>query len=385
MSAYGLAADEWWLLPLMTVAVLADSFRFLPLARLERRLQYERIGVVEIAQALIFNTVLLSLAWSGWRTACFPIAVAARSVSGMLLARALAQPLDGWRWSWPIAREHLALALPFRGVYILTVLRTAIVPTFVGLLIGRAAVGHLEWAAMAAGFPLTGLIFLQRLYVGSFARMQHHREELGAFASHFVMAAHALVAPLAVLTLVLIQPIVRIVFGVQWLNAIPLFYCLWLGCLAVPTLAPLAGLLHALGYSKTVFHAALAGTIGTWVVGVPLVLWLGELGMAVAALSVHAANLMVWRRARALTDIRIVPEVPGIWMSAACAGLAAWWWNLVLPIRTLADLLVCGAAAALVYAVAIGALALVLYPATRARLSLDTLRRPLAFLRDPGR
>jgi O-antigen/teichoic acid export membrane protein len=385
VRAYGLAADGWWLLPAMTVAILADAFRFLPLARLERVLQYERIGLVEVTQAFVFNTVLLTLAWSGWRAACFPVAVVARSLVGAALANVLGPRLGGLAWSWPIAREHLAFGVPFRGVHLLTVLRTSIVPTFVGLLIGRAAVGHLEWAAMVAGFPLTGLILLQRLYVGSFARLQHHPRELGAFASHLVMAAHALVAPVAVLTLVLVQPIVRIVFGPQWLDAIPLFYCLSLGCLVMPTVAPLAGLLHALGHSRSVFRAALLGTVITWIAGVPLVLGLGELGMAIAGLGVHGANLIVWRRARAAVDIRIMPGVAGIWTAGAIAGLAAWWWNGVRPITSLADLLLCGAAAAIVYATAIVALALALFPAARVAFSMEALRRPLASLRDPGR
>jgi O-antigen/teichoic acid export membrane protein len=215
--------------------------------------------------------------------------------------------------------------------------------------------------------------------------MQDHPDELGAFASHFVMAAHALVAPVAVLTLVLIHAIVRVVFGAQWLDAIPLFYCLWPGCLVVPTLAPLSGLLHALGQSKSVFRAALAGTIATWIAGVPLVFWMGELGMAIAALSVHVANIVVWRRARAATEIRIMPAVGAIWGCAALAGLAAWLWALTRPIMNLADLVMTGAAAGLLYVVAAGGLALALLPATRSGWSRDRLRRPLAFLRDPGR
>jgi O-antigen/teichoic acid export membrane protein len=386
MRAYSLGGHQRWFIPAMTAAVVADAFRFLPLARLERHLQYERIGVVEVTQAIAFNTVLLALAWSGWRAACFPVAVVVRSLTGAILARSLGPHLAGWAWSWPIAREHLRFALPFRGVYVLTVLRTAIVPTFVGLLIGRAAVGHLEWAAMVAGFPLTGLILLQRLYVASFARMQHHRDELGVFASRFVMVAHALVAPLGILTLVLLYPIVRIVFGgVQWIAAMPLVYVLWLGCLVSPTVAPLAGLLHALGQSRTVFRAAVTGTIVTWTVGVPLVLSLGELGMAIAALSIHAANLIIWRRARAATRIRFMPAVAGIWGCAALAGLVAWWWSQARPLLGLADLLICGATAALVYAVAASALGLVLFPAARARLSMDALRRPLASLRGGSR
>ena len=42
-------------------------------------------------------------------------------------------------------------------------------------------------------------------------------------------ATHALVAPCAVLMLALIQPITVLVFGPQWLPALPIFRLLWIG------------------------------------------------------------------------------------------------------------------------------------------------------------
>jgi O-antigen/teichoic acid export membrane protein len=351
VRAYGLAPGAWWLLPIMALAILADSIRFQPLVRLERRLAFERVGAVEITQAIVFNSVLLSLAVSGFRTTCFPIAVVARSSAGMLLALALGPRSAGWSWHWPTARHHLRIGFPYQGVHLITVLRNSLVPLFVGLLLGRASVGRLEWAAMMAGFPLTGLILLQRLYVGSFSRMRAHPDDLRVLVTRMLSVAHALVAPAAVVTLVLIDPVVRLVFGDVWLGAIPLARWLWPGCLVMPTLAPLIGLLHAFGRSRVVLGAGLVAMLATWVVGVPLALTFGEAGAAAASLAAHAAGLVIWRTARGEVDFRVFRPAIRIWICAAPAGAVAWWWHTAFPRQSIPELLLCGGAATAAYAV----------------------------------
>ena len=351
MRAYNLSAPDWWLFPVMALAIVADSVRFLPLVRLERRLIYQRVGAIEFTQAVVSTTVLLTLARAGYHAACFPIAVVARSVAAAIVANAIGPRRHGWRWDWPTAKHFLSIGLPYQGVILLTVARNSIVPVFVGLLLGRAAVGHLDWATMVAGFPLTGLILFQRLYVGSFSRMAAHPEDLAGFVTTVLSVAHAIVAPVAVVTLVLLDPIVRIVFGEQWIAAMPLVRWLALSCLVMPTVAPLTGLLHALGRSRTVFALTLVGLIAMWAAGVPLVLTFAETGAAIAMLAIHAGSVMIWRTARRLVPFTVLKSATVTWIAAVPAGALAFWWNRTWPITSLAPLLVCGAAAVVPYAV----------------------------------
>lgn len=379
---YGLPRSDWWLLPMMAGAILADSVRFLPLARLERRLAFPQIGAVEVAQAIAFNGVLLPLAMRPeFRGQSFPIAVLARSITGALLAISLGPRSRGWGWDWPSVKPFLAFGLPYQGVNVITVARNSIVPVFVGLLLGRAAVGRLAWAVMVAGFPLTGLILFQRLYVGSFGRLQQHPAELREFVRRLVAVAHGVVAPLAVVTLVLIDPIVRLAFGTVWLSAVPLVFWLWLGCLAIPTLAPLTGLLHALGHSRVVFRVTLAATIATWVLGVPLVLAFGEVGIAIASLAVHVAGLAIWRTARRAVPFRVFWPAVFTWACAAIAGVAVWWLQAMYPVETIPQLIVYGIAALVVYVAIVGAGSAMLFWSAWEGLGSDVWRRPTAAFR----
>ena len=84
-------------------------------------------------------------------------------------------------------------------------------------------------------------------------------------------ATNGLVAPAAILTLVLIEPLTKYVFGQKWLAALPLFYLLWGANIFVPTASPVFALLNALGHSRTTFKFAVIWMAGTWVLGAPLV------------------------------------------------------------------------------------------------------------------
>ena len=385
LGAYGLPIGTWWWLPAMALAILADSVRFRPLVRLERQLRFERIGAIEVAQAVAFNAVLLPLAVSGYGAGAFPVAVFVRSAFGAVVARLLGPSVRGWSWHWAIARRYLAFGLPYQGVHLVTVIRTSVVPVFVGLLLGGAAVGRLEWAAMVAGFPLTGLILLQRLYVGTFSRLRAHPDKLSEFVTSIVSMAHAIVAPAAVLTLVLIDPIVRLVFGPAWLPAVPLFRWLWLACLVIPTTAPLTGLLHAFGHSRVVLAVSLAASIATWLVAVPLLFAMGEPGIAIATLTLHAGGLAIWIAARRLVAFALLKPVAVVWACAAPAGVLAWWWHARSPLATLPDLLLCGAVAAALYAVLVLAAGAVLSKPAREVMMLVGRRVPMAAaLRSPG-
>lgn len=376
VRTYDLEPGQWWLFPVMALAIVADAIRFYPLAKFERRLRYEYVGAVEITQAVVFNIVLLMLAVAGYKTICFPVAVVFRSSAGAMLANVMGPRVPAWFWDWPTVRRYLATGLPYQGVHLIAVLRNSIVPVFIALLLGRAAVGHLEWAAMVAGFPLTGLILLQRLYVGSFSRLLAHPDELRRFVTHLVTVAHAIVAPLAVLTLVLIDPIVRIVFGEVWLTAVPIVRWLWLGCLVIPTTAPLTGLLHAVGKSRVAFLAALGGSLATWAVGVPLVFAFGEVGVAVGMLSVHVAGYVVWRTARRAVDFRVLGPAAFAWVCALPAAGVAWWWQATFPIASVVQLLLCGAVAGAVYVLVLGLAGMTFLRPVRDALALGGLGRP---------
>lgn len=323
-SAYHLPQHDSWVFRLVALSLLCTSFQVIPSARLERHLSFEKLAMVEVAMSFVFYGTAVILAWKGMGAFSFAIAMFARSLTGAVLVNRVSPWRIHWRWEWERARVHLKFGVPYQGIAFISLLKESITPVLVGLLLGAASVGYINWSQMVAAYPVLALGIMQRVYLPAFARLQLHRELLTQFVEQVLRATNGLVAPLAILTLVSIEPLTKYVFGQKWLAALPLFYLLWVTNVFAPTAGPLFGLLNALGHSRTAFKFALIWMLGTWALGAPLILAFGMIGFAVACLFVNLTNLMFYRAVQARLSFRILPMIVPAWCVATMIGLATY-------------------------------------------------------------
>lgn len=345
-AAYDLAYNDRWLFRAVGLSLLLTGFQTVPAIRLERTLAFDRLSIVEVSQALVFNVVAVGCAWAGFGTQTFAYAIFARALTGALVIQLVSPWKLGIHWDWPLLKRHLAFGLPYQGIGAVSLIKDSISPLLLGLTVGTAAVGHVTWASMVAAYPVMLMMILQRLYLPTFARFQEDRALLGAVVERVIWATNALAAPLAVLTLVLFEPLTVLLFGEQWLAARKLFWLLWSANLFVPTVTPLLGLMNALGYSRTALTFAVIWMVGTWLFGVPLILQFGELGFGMANVLVQLTNLALFRVAKRHVPFAILKTITPAWLVAIGVGALVFVVNRALPVHNhfmLVLYLVCGA------------------------------------------
>lgn len=323
-SVYHLPRHDSWVFRLVALSLLCTSFQVIPAARLERHLSFEKLAMVEVAMSFVFNSTAVILAWKGMGVLSFAIAMFARSLTGAILVNHASPWRIHWHWDWERARVHLKFGVPYQGVGFISLLKDSITPVFIGLLLGAGSVGYINWAQMVAAYPVLGLGIMQRVYLPAFARLQLHREALSQFVEQVLRATNGLVAPVAILTLVSIEPLTRFVFGQKWLVALPLFYLLWGANIFIPTAIPMGALLNAFGHSRTTFKFALLWMLGTWALGAPLIVAFGTIGFAIANLCVQLTNLILYRVVQAHLSFRILPMIVPAWCVATVMGLATY-------------------------------------------------------------
>jgi PST family polysaccharide transporter len=356
-AAYGRPVGEAWLFRLVAITLFVSSFQAIPFAMLERRLDFGKVAVVEVSQALAYNVVVVGLVWVGFGTLSFGIALLARAATGAVLATRAspwsARPL----WDWPRASGFLRVGAPLQGTALVSQLKDSITPIFIGLAAGAASVGYVQWAQTLAAGPLWASMVLSRVYLPTFARVQRDPATLARFVGGAVRATHALVAPCAVLILALIEPITVLVFGPQWLPAIPIFLILWIGNLIVPTTTAVLAFFSALGDTRTSLRFAFIWLVTTWVLGVPLVLAFGGIGYALANAGVLATNALLFRLARERIDLRLFPATAPVWLWAAVVGALVHVAARLRPCTSLLDLGAYLVAGGLLYVAGLAALA----------------------------
>jgi O-antigen/teichoic acid export membrane protein len=332
-NLYHLPPHNRWVFRLLALSLFCTSFQVVPSARLERALLFEKLAMVEVAMSFVFYSTAVVLAWRGVGALSFAIAILARSFTGAILINCVSPWRLGWRWDWERARAHLKFGIFYQGIQLIALLTSSFTPFFIGLLLGTKSVGYINWAQMVSGYAVIGLMMLQRVYLPALSR----------FVEQVIRAANTVAAPVAVLTLVLIEPLTRFVFGPKWLPAVPLFYLLWSTNIFVPTATPLFALLNAFGHSRTAFKFALAVMLGTWVLGIPLTLQLGIIGFGIAAVLVNISNLILYRIVHSYLSFRILRMVIPAWAIAIAAGIPVYLLLRIRPPAALPELVAYGA------------------------------------------
>ena len=338
-TVYNLPPGGLWLIRLAAFSLLFTSFQSVPSIRLERNLAFGPLATAGIAETLTFNVIAVVLVALGAGIVSFGIALAAQSFVGAVILMLAGRWRIGWALDWPRVRQHLRFGLPFQGILFVSLLKDSITPVLIGLVSGARDLGYVRWAQTFGAFAVLALMLLQRVYVPFFARLQHDREQLQRVVGLAIRATNALVAPLAVVSLVLAPAITRTVFGEQWLPALPVFYLLWVANLMVPTVTPLFGLLNALGESRVAFGFSILWMVGTWVAGLPLILLFGPVGFGVANAVVQLTNFALFRIATRHVPLDLLPLAAPVWLVAGAIGAVAVAAQFVIPVANLALLL----------------------------------------------
>jgi O-antigen/teichoic acid export membrane protein len=288
--------------------------------QLERELSFHKLAFIETAQAVIFNTVAVGMAYVGCGAISFGAGLLARSVAGAAIANTIHPRCYGWVLDSRAVKRHLSFGVFYQTAQFFSLLKDSITPILVGFLVGPGGVGYVSWSMMLASYPVMALMVLKRIYLPMFARFQNDRAALAKCFELVVWVSTSISAPLALSLLLFVWPITNLVFGAKWGVAIPLFYWFWIANAFVPAAAPMTSLLNSLGFARLPTIFAFIWMAGTWLFGWPLMLSHGILGIALANALVQLANLALYRVARRHVPFRIGKVGVAPWTIAAVAA-----------------------------------------------------------------
>lgn len=336
-------------LRIVSIGMLVSSLQSIPTALLERDLRFGRLAITEISIAITFNSIAVGAAWAGFGIEGVAVGIASQVVVGCIVVNSMKRWSIGLAIDMRVLRREIGSGITYFGVSVTSIVKDAVNPVFMGLLLGAADVGLATWANLVSAYSVIALQMLQRVYIPSFSKLAGNPDDLDDFVKNVLKVTNAVTAPLACMLLVLIHPITVDVFGAKWLTALPAFYFFWIGNLFVPTVSPLLALLQALDRGGTALAAAVMWMLLTWAFGVPAILWLGVTGTGLATCLVNLSNLVVIRIARRYIRFRILPVIAPIWCLGAVVASGVWFVNRIHPAQNIRLLVSYIAAGGVIY------------------------------------
>lgn len=307
-------AAATFLLIAVALSIILTAFQVVPIACLERKLLFARLGYIESFGTLVFYGTAAALAASGLGVRSFGIALVAQSAVVTCSYVVASRYTPRLSWTPRELKERYAYGIPFQGMELISLAKDAFTPFFVGVILGARQAGYITWANQMVAYALVALMALSRLYLPVFSRLRGSQERLATAVERAVALANAITVPPAIFVLVYAGPLVNDVFGPKWQPALPLVYIMWSANLLVPTATPVMALVMTLGDSRFGFKMSLTWMAGTWLLGVPLITILGIKGFAIANLAVQASNFWLFTRAKQLLPLRLLRAALPAWL-----------------------------------------------------------------------
>jgi teichuronic acid exporter len=353
-QAYQLNEEGVWLIRVLLLSLPLSLLRTIPALLLERELLFGRVSIIEAVETLSFYGTAVVLALLDFGTWSFVWATIVRGILGVGVALVLSPWRPGIGFSRSVAERLIRFGLPYQLREVLTIFKDALTPIVLGLLVGAAAVGYITWAVTFALLPvlLTGPLW--RVMFPAVSRAQSDPALLKSLIERSLRLSAIVFFPLSFLLMGAAPEIIEYIYTEQWAPALPAIYLfsisIWPGAL-IATLA--FTVFNGMGRSKLALYFLILYGALDWLIGVPLVLWLGFNGIAIRAVLVAYITLPVLvRMLKSIVDVSIIPQTIRPFATGAGAALIEVGLLAVLPPGVI-SLAVAMSCAALLYIVVI--------------------------------
>lgn len=321
---YGLDTDGQYLLIALLISFFLTSLRTIPTVMLERKLDFGKLVIPQIAENIVFNVLLILLVFMDLGIQAFTYAVLARGVVG-LAATYIIQP---WKIGITIEKkslkELLSFGLPFQGNNVLALIKDDLLTVYIGKILPFAQVGYIGFAQKIAFYPLRLIMDnVIRITFPSYARLQHDKEAMKIAIEKSLFLISIFIFPTASAIVVLSPTLLQVVPRyAQWQPALLAIAFFALNTVFSSISTPLTNFLNAIGKVKITMYFMIFWTAATWGLTLLFIRWYGYNGVAIASFLVSCTSIFVLFVTRKYVSFSFVRPVLRQLIAAIGMGIA---------------------------------------------------------------
>jgi O-antigen/teichoic acid export membrane protein len=229
-----------------------------PTAILERRLDYQRIAFIELANQVLYYIMALTLAFRGFGVWSAVIAWWIQQIQGVILYFVISRYRPQWHWNSALVMEMLRYGIGYSTSTWVWCLRALVNPLLVGGLVGAEAVGYVALAIRLAevlGFVKTAT---WRIALSALAKFQGDRGRLLRAVNEGMGLQILALGPLLVAFAWVAPWLMPRLFGPEWLPVVAVFPFIAAGNLTNSMFNMHSSTLYVLkrNWEVTLFHLA---------------------------------------------------------------------------------------------------------------------------------
>lgn len=310
-SFYHFNQESVYLFWALAFALFISSLKTIPSVLLERRLDFGKLVIPQVLEAIVFNITVVYLAWKGFGISSFVFAILARSITGLISTYVIQPWIPKISFSVSAFKSILKFGIPYQMNTFLAMVKDDGMILFLGVIIGPSGVGLLGWAQKWAYAPLR--FFMDQVIkvtFPAFSRLQGNRKDLSDLVNKSIFFICLLVFP-ALVMLVFIAPLLVEIFPKynKWNPALFALAVLSVtsGLAAITT--PLTNTLNAIGKISLTFKLMIMWTVLTWIIVPILAYYFGLNGAAAGFTIVGMSSIVALYLVSKHVDINYIQSV----------------------------------------------------------------------------
>lgn len=284
-----------WLIRGMALSLIFTSLKTVPAILMERQLDFNRIAWVDIAENVCFQVAAIYFALVGFGVWSFIIAAVIRSGVGALLIYLISSWRPTFQCRFASIKQLLGFGFPYQGNQILSFIKDAVAPLFVGAYAGAAAVGYVNWARSLAFAPLMLTESFGRVAFPAFSRLQEDKNYLSGVIERSIRIMTLVMFPITGLLGIMGPEITHLIFTDKWLPGIWAFYFYCTSPAVIGIVLPMYSAILAMGNSKILLKMTFLLFILEWGLGIPFVLKFGFNGIAFSQPIISVIFIFVYK------------------------------------------------------------------------------------------
>src|SRR3989344_5919686 len=263
---YKLPIDGVYLFWGLLIAFFISSLKTLPSIFLERKIQFQKIVLVQIIENTFFYLTVSILAILNFGVMSFTYAVVARALVGLITMYSISFWIPTIGISKQSLKQLLSFGIPFQASSFLALFKDDLITLFLGKVLGFTGLGYIGWAKKWAEAPIRIIMDnISRVLFPVISRIQNDKEKIARLIEKLLNYQTLLLAPtLAGLAIMMNRFIGIIPRYNKWEPALPYFYIFIAASFFSSYSTPFMNLFNALGKVKLTFSFMFFWTVATW-------------------------------------------------------------------------------------------------------------------------
>jgi len=305
------------------ISFFLSSLKTIPSVLLERKIEFQKIVIVQMVESTFFYLVVIFLAVLKLEILSFVFAVLIRSIVGLVLIYYFSFWMPRLGFSKKSFKNLIAFGLPFQANSFLALIKDDLMTLFLGKILGFEKLGYIGFAKKWAEAPIRIIMDnLSKVVFPLMARFQKEKEKLKKIMEKILFYQSLAVLP-ATIGLMLVLPKLTLIIPKyqKWQPAIPIFYLFCLAAIFSSYSTPFTNFFNSIGQIKKSFFLMIFWTLATWVFTPIFIIKWGILGFPLVLFLLSLSFIYVVYLAKTIINFKFIePVFPSFISTLIMAG-----------------------------------------------------------------